>query len=72
MTISPVTFINAAPVSAIEKVERINRRPNSAKKRESGSLASEASEEATYAATSPQEFASDETRTALLNIRLGG
>lgn len=72
MTISPITFVTAAPVTVVEKLERVKRRPKSAKKSESESLASGSGSEPTYAATSPEEFASDETRSALLNIRLGG
>ncbi len=72
MTISPVTLVSAAPIVAVRKVERVKRRPNSASKREAESSSPEANVEPTYAATSPEEFASDETRAALLNIRLGG
>ncbi len=72
MTISPVTFVNAPPIVAIRKVERVKRRPNSMNESGSESSAPEVPGERTYAATSPEEFASDETRAALLNIRLGG
>ncbi len=72
MTISPVTFVNAPPIVEVRKVERVKRRPHSANKSESESSAPESTRAPTYAATSPEEFASDETRAALLNIRLGG
>ncbi len=72
MTISPVTFVTAAPFAGIEKVERVKRRPKSAKKSGSESASWEAAREPMHAATSPEQFASDDTRNALLNIRLGG
>jgi hypothetical protein len=72
MTISPVTFVASAPIVAVQKVERVKRRPKSAADDEVESVSSESSPEPMYAASSAEEFASDATRDALLNIRLGG
>jgi len=72
MTISPIGFVTAAPIAAIQRVDRVKRRPKSSTKDEEQSAGSESSSQPMYAATTPEEIASDETRNALLNIRLGG
>jgi len=72
MTISPVTFVASAPIVAVQKVERVKRRPKSAVDSEIEAVASDSGAAPMYAASSAEDFASDATRDALLNIRLGG
>jgi len=72
MTISPVTLITSAPVRAIERVERVKRRARSKLDSEEAVGAVDAAPEPMFAAVSAEELASDNTRDALLNIRLGG
>jgi hypothetical protein len=69
MTISPVTFVAAPPIKAVERVERITRRPKHQAKR-GGSAAFDA--QPLQPALSADSLASVETRDALIGIRLGG
>ena len=74
MTVSPVSFATspAAPVSAVAPADRVKRRSKAEAKaveqESSGSVGLQAMPPAHYA----EELASDSTREALLNIRLGG
>jgi hypothetical protein len=72
MTISPVTFVASAPIKAIERVERVKRRAKSQVTREVEGAEADFASEPMFAAVSPEELATDSTRDALLNIRLGG
>ncbi len=72
MSISPVTFVAAAPIRAIERVERVKRRAKSALDDEEQGVAADTLRAPTFAAASAEQLASDATREGLLSIRLGG
>jgi hypothetical protein len=72
MTISPVSFVASPPIRAIERVERVKRRAKSKWDDEETEILSESRAEPMFAASSPEEVASDATRDGLLKIRLGG
>jgi len=72
MTISPVTFVASAPIKAVDRVGRVKRRAKSASDNERQDGASVPAAEPMHAAASAEDLASDNTRDALLNIRLGG
>ena len=70
MTISPITFVTASPIKAVERVQRVTRRPRHQTKLD-GDEPSDAPEPL-QPALSAEELASVETRDALLGIKLGG
>ena len=73
MAVSPVNFVLARPIEAIAKSERIRRHEKSSKK-----FKANASSGGVHrlpempALITPEELASDETRAALQNLKLGG
>jgi len=71
MAISPITFAVAAPIRAVDKVERVRR---SKAEIEADADTSKGSSviSRTRAALTPEEMASDAIQEALQNIRLGG
>lgn len=72
MAISPITFAVAAPIRAVEKVERIRRRSKAEIKADADESSGSPFVSRTRAALTPEEMASDSTQEALQNIRLGG
>lgn len=73
MAISPVNFVTAPPIEAIAKSERIRRNEKSSRKfKANASPGGLVRLPEMPALITPEELASDETRAALQNLKLGG
>ena len=72
MAISPITFAVAAPIRAVEKVERVRRRSKAEIEVDAEASKGFAAIARTRAPLTPEEMASDAIQEALHNIRLGG
>ena len=72
MTISPVTFAYAPPITPVERVGPVRRRPKSRQRLEEAAEAASPEAEPVYAAQSAEDRVSDEARDTLLHMRLGG
>ena len=72
MALPPIGFLTAAPIRAAQAVERGRRRSKAEIKEDEAMNAVVQQFEPTYAATTPEEFASDATREALQKIKFGG
>jgi hypothetical protein len=72
MTISPITFAYAPPITPIERVSRVRRRPKSQQRVEESADGAAPDAEPVYAAQSAEERLTDEARDTLIGMRLGG
>ena len=72
MAISPITFAVAAPIRAVDKVERVRRRSKAEIEADADTSKGSSVISHTRAALTPEEMASDAIQEALQNIRLGG
>ncbi len=70
--IDPVSFATAPAVTAVQKVERVRRRPGRSARRAGAPDEQGAQTFPIQAALTAEELASDETRVALMTMRLGG
>ncbi len=73
MAVPPVSFVTAPPIEAIAAPERIRRNEKSSRKFKANAPTSgPLSLPIMDAVVMPEELASDETRAALQNLKLGG
>jgi len=72
MTISPVTFAYAPPITPVERIGPVRRRPKSRQRLDESAPAAPPEAEPVYAAQSAEERVSTEARDTLIGMRLGG